>query len=153
MCEESTSAAGPQAVRQDTAGREAAPAGPQAVRWDLAGREAADESTSAAGPQIRKLYSPKRRKPKNYTLPNGGYCHGGWRLTVPWPLIELTLVSKGRSVITGSMTGSKGCSAITGWVLAMATYLQTAGKGNVRNLYPSKRRIPKTILVQTVFSS
>ena len=53
------------------------------------------------------------------------------------PLIELFLVIK----LARDVTGSKGCSDITGLVSAIATYLQTAGKGNFRKLYPSKRRI------------
>ena len=44
-------AAGPQALRAGTAGREAAFVGPQALRWGTAGRAVADALTGAAGPQ------------------------------------------------------------------------------------------------------
>ena len=43
------------------------------------------------------------------------------------------------------VTVSKGRSVITGWVSAIATCLQTAGKGKIRKLYPSKRRKPKKL--------
>ena len=89
-------------------------AGPQVVRQDTAGREAAATVVLVVGPLIELFLEIKMAR-------------------------DVT-VSKGRSVFTGLGT-------------AIATYLQTAGKGKIRKSTRPNGEIPKTILVQTVFAT
>ena len=87
------------------------------------------ESIRAAGPQVVRQDTAGREAAATVVLVVG-------------PVIELFLVIK----MARDVTGSKGRSVFTGLGTAIATYLQTAGKGKIRKLYPSKRRNSKNYI-------